>query len=162
MNRVFYQINCRCKKEISLTKKRNSNNRSEGKSILYPNVDELTSKTFQLKYEKKLSSVAKFVLTSLQNKYFYYAIDDISYLLKANPSERDNLLAILYSTVLSLHNNLSINFFDVWIHKIHINEVSKSNKFLSPKSRNFEPFYHITIKFLYRTKVPVKKQEPLW
>lgn len=162
MNRVFYQINCRCKKDISLTRKRKSNNRSEGKSFFYPNVDELTSKTFQLKYEKNLSSMAKFVLTSLQKKYFYYAIDDISYLLKSNPIERDHLLTILYSTVLSLHNNFSVNFFDIWIHEIHLNEVSKSNKFLTNKSRNFKPFYYITIKFLYRTKVPVKKQKSLW
>ena len=51
MNRVFYQINCRCKKEISLTRKRKANNPSEGKPVLYPNVDELdelTPKTFQL------------------------------------------------------------------------------------------------------------------
>ena len=81
MNRFSYQINCRCKKEISLTRKRKANNPSEGKPVLYPTVDEdeLTPKTFQLqvKYEKKLSSLAKFVLTSLQKKYFYYAIDDI-------------------------------------------------------------------------------------
>lgn len=162
MNRFLYQINCRCKKEISLTKKRNLNIRSEGKSILYPNVDELRSKTFQLKYEKNLSSVAKFVLTSLQNKYFYYAIDDISYLLKSTPIERDNILTILYSTVLSLHNNFSINFFDVWIQNIHVNEVSKNNKFLNTPNQNFEPFYYINIKFVYRTKVPSKKQESLW
>lgn len=164
MNRVFYEINCRCKKEISLTRKRKANNPSEGKPVLYPNLDELTAKTFQLqlKYEKKLSSLAKFVLTSFQKKYFYYAIDDILDLLKSNPIERDNLLTILYSTVLSLHNKFSINFFDVWIYEIHINEVAKTNKFLTTKSQNFEPFYYITITFLYRTKIPIKKQESLW
>jgi hypothetical protein len=80
--------------------------------------------------KKKLSSIAKFILNSFQNKYIYYAIDDILYLLKSNPIERDNLLAILYSPVLSLQNNFSVNFFDIWIREIYINEISKVNKFL--------------------------------
>ena len=141
-------------------KKRKSNKRVKERIFPYPN--DSISKTFQLKYEKNLSLLAKVVLTSLQNKYFYYAIDDILYLLKSNSVEQENLLTILYSTVLSLHNNLSINFFDVWIHEIHVNEVAKSNKFLNAESQNFEPFQYITIKLLYKTKVPVKKQESLW
>ena len=162
MNRILYEIRCKCKEEISITKSRKSSNRSEGKPFLYPNINELTSKTFQIKYERKLSPIAKLVLNSFQNKYFYYAIDDILYLFKSNGLERDNLLAILYSPVLSLHNNLSINFFDIWIHEIYINEVSKTNKFLTKRHDYLEPFYYITIKFLYRTKIPIKKQESLW
>ena len=162
MNRVLYEIGCKCKEEISITKKRKSNNRSEGKPFLYPNSTELTSKPFQIKYQKKLSSVAKLLLNNFQNKYLYYAIDDILYLLKSTPMERDNLLAILYSPVLSLQNNLSINFFDIWIHEIYIDEVSKVNKFLTKDCPNFEPFHYITIKLLYRTKLPIKKQESLW
>ena len=122
MNRFLYEIKCRCKEEISVTKKRKSTNRSEGKPFLYPNSSELTFKTFQIKYEKRLSSIAKLLLNSFQNKYLYYAIDDILELLKSNPIERDNLLAILYSPVLSLQNNLSINFFDIWIHEIYIDQ----------------------------------------
>jgi hypothetical protein len=162
MNRILYEIRCKCNEEISVTKKRKSINRSEGKPVLYPNPGELTSKTFQIKYEKQLSSVAKFLLNSFQNKYLYYAIDDILYLLNSNPSERDNLLALLYSPVLSLQNNLSINFFDIWIQEIYINDVGKTNKFLQTNSQNFEIFHYITVKVLYRTKVPVKKQESLW
>jgi hypothetical protein len=162
MNRILYEIRCKCNEEISVTKKRKSINRSEGKPVLYPNPGELTSKTFQIKYEKQLSSVAKFLLNSFQNKYLYYAIDDILYLLNSNPSERDNLLALLYSPVLSLQNNLSINFFDIWIQEIYINDVGKTNKFLQTNSQNFEIFHYITVKLLYRTKVPVKKQESLW
>jgi hypothetical protein len=162
MNRFLYEIRCKCKEEFSITKKRKSSNRSEGKPFLYPNSNELTSKTFQIKYERKLSSIAKFLLNSFQNKYLYYAIDDILYLLKSNPIERDNLLAILYSPVLSLQNNLSINFFDIWVHEIYISEVSKVNKFLTNNCQNFEPFSYITIKLLYRTKIPIKKQESLW
>jgi hypothetical protein len=162
MNRILYEIRCKCNEEISVTKKRKSINRSEGKPVLYPNPGELTSKTFQIKYEKQLSSVAKFLLNSFQNKYLYYAIDDILYLLNSNPSERDNLLALLYSPVLSLQNNLSINFFDIWIQEIYIDDVSKTNKFLQTNAQNFETFHYITVKLLYRTKVPVKKQESLW
>jgi hypothetical protein len=47
-------------------------------------------------------------------------------LIKANPIERDNLLAILYSPI-SLQNNLSINL--IWINEIYINETPKINKF---------------------------------
>jgi hypothetical protein len=72
----------------------------------------------------------KFILNSFQNKYIYYAIDDILYTLKSNPIERDNLLAILYSPVLSLQNNFSVNFFDIWIREIYIEEISKLINFL--------------------------------
>jgi hypothetical protein len=58
---------------------------------------------------KELSSTAKFILNSFQNKYIYYN-DDILYLLKSDPIERDSLLAILYSPILSLQNNFSVNF----------------------------------------------------
>jgi hypothetical protein len=162
MNRILYEIRCKCKEEISVTKKRKSTNRSEGKSLIYPNLNELTSRTFQIKYEKSLSSVARFLFNSFQNKYFYYAIDDILYLLNSNPIERDNLLSLLYSPVLSLQNNFSINFFDIWIQEIYIAEVSKTNKFLKTNDPNLESFHYITIKLLYRAKVPMKQQESLW
>nr|UQS76310.1 hypothetical chloroplast RF88 [Haslea ostrearia] len=162
MNRILYESRCRCNEEISITKKRNSSTRSEGKPLQYPNPNEITFRTFKIKYEKKLSSIAKLTLNSFQNKYIYYAIDDILYLFQSNSIERDNLLAILYSPVLSLQNNFSINFFDIWIHEIYINEVSKVNKFLKNDSSNFEQFSYITIKFLYKTRVPVKKVDSLW
>jgi hypothetical protein len=162
MNRILYESRCKCKEDISITKKRKSANRSEGKPLVYPKSNELTSKTFQIKYEKQLSSVAKCLLNSLQRKYFYYAVDDILYLCKSNLKEREDLLAILYSPVLLLQNNFSINFFDIWIQEIYITEVLKSNKFLKTTDSSVESFYSITIKFLYRTKTPVKQQESLW
>lgn len=170
MKRILYAypLRCKCKNkdkdkdEHSITKKRESSTRSEGKPLLYPNSNELISKTFHIKSERNLSSITKLLLNSFQNKYLYYAIDDILYLLKSNPIERDKLLAILYSPVLSLQNNLSINFFDIWIHEIYISEVAKVNKFLTSKGQNFEPFSYITIKLLYKTKLPIKKQESLW
>jgi hypothetical protein len=66
-------------------KKRSSINRSKGKLRQYPNPNEITSKTFQIRYEKKLSPIAKLILNSFQNKYIYYAIDDILYSFKSNP-----------------------------------------------------------------------------
>ena len=163
MNRILYENRCRCKEgkeEILITTKRKLSARSEGKPLQYP--DEMMSKTFQIRYDKKLSSLARFLLNSFRNKYIYYAIDDILYLLKSNPVERENLLTLLYSPVLSLHNNLCINFFDIWIHEIYINETSKVNKFLNNEYQNLEQFTYITIKFLYKTRVPVKKLDSLW
>jgi len=160
MNRILYESRCRCKEEISITPKRKLSARSEGKPLQYPN--EMMSKTFQIRYDKKLSSLAKFILNSFKNKYIYYAIDDILYLLKSNPVERENILGLLYSPVLSLHNNLCINFFDIWIQEVYINETSKVNKFLNKEYQNLEQFTYITIKFLYKTRVPVKKADSLW
>lgn len=162
MNRVLYENRCKCNEEVSVTKKRKLNNRSDGKPFLYPTQNEVTIKTFQIQYEKKLSKVAKFLLNSFQNKYLYYAIDDILYLLKSNLIEQENLLNILYSAVLNLHNTLSVNFFDIWIHEIYINETKTTNKFLGQSTENFKSINYITVKLLYRTKVPIKKQESLW
>jgi hypothetical protein len=183
MNQILYENRCRCNEEFSITKKRKSITRSEGKPLQYPN--EITSKIFQIKYEKRLSPLAKVILNSFQNKYIYYAIDDILYSFKANPAERENLLAILYSPILSLQNNFSINFFDIWIREVYIEEISKTNKFINadqdPENGSVihdpslasEPimdrhsqisgqFSYITIKLLYKTRIPVKKQESLW
>ena len=155
MNRIFCEIRCNCKKKASIKK-------IEGKPLKSPIIDGMEFKIFTIKYEKKLSSIAKVLLNSFQNKYLYYAIDDILELFQTNPIEKKNLLAILYSPVLSLHNNRSINFFDIWIQEISIHEISKVNKFLKNDSRNFEQFSYITIKFLYITRMPIKKPEPLW
>ena len=145
-----------------ITKKRKLGNRRKerlfeykkykGRPLKYPESGKL--KTFQIKYEKKLSSVAKLILNSFHKKYIYHAIDDILYSFQSNLTERDNLLAILYSPILSLQNNFSINFFDIWIYEIYINEVPKINKFLKNDSSNLEQFSYITIKLLYETRIP--------
>ena len=154
---------CLCNEEFLITKKRKRKTRSVGKLLPYPKESsEIKSTTFQLKYQKNLSITAKFILNNFQNKYIYYAIDDILYLLKSKPIERDNLLAILYSPILSLQNNFSVNFFDIWIREVYIDEISKTNKFLKNDSKNLKQFNCITIKFFYKTRVPVKKQESFW
>ena len=133
--------------------------RSKGK-LNYPNP--ANARTFQIKYDKKLSPIAKLLLNSFQRKYLYYAIDDILYSFQSNPNERDNLLAILYSPVLSLQNNFSIDFFDIWIDEIYIQEISKINKFFKLNSSNFQNYNYITIKFLYKTPKLPKKPDLLW
>lgn len=162
MNRILYENRCRCNEDFFITKKRKSLIRSEGKALQYPKSNEIISKTFQIKYQNKLSLTSKCILNSFQNKYIYYAIDDILYTLKSSPIERDNLLAILYSPILSLQNNFSVNFFDIWIQQIYIEEISKTNKFLDIDSQSLNEFSYITIQFFYKTRVPVKKQESLW
>ena len=162
MNRILYENRCKCNEEFSIIKKRKSTTKSEGKPLQYPKPNEIISKTFQIKYDKKLSTTSKFILNSFQNKYIYYAIDDILYTFKSSSAERNNLLAILYSPILSLQNNFSVNFFDIWIREVYIEEVSKTNKFLIKDLQPLNQFSYITIQFFYKTKVPVKKQESLW
>lgn len=162
MNRILYENRCRCNEEFSVTKKRKSMTRSEGKPLQYPKSNEITSQTFQIKYEKKLSLTATAILNSFQNKYIYYAIDDLLYSLKSNIVERDNLLSVLYSPIISLQNNFSVNFFDIWINEIYIEEMSNQNKFLMNPSQNSKKFTSITIKLFYKTRVPIKKQKSLW
>jgi len=162
MNRILYENRCRCNEEVSVTKKRKSITRSEGKPLQYPKANEITSQTFHIKYEKQLSVTAKALLNSFQNKYIYYAMDDILYSFKENKTEQENLLAILYSPIISLQNNFSINFFDIWIREIYIEEISKPNKFLDKDAHISNQFSYITIKLFYKTKIPVKKQESLW
>jgi hypothetical protein len=71
MNQILYENRCKCNEEFSITK--NENQLLEAKKPLqYPKSNEITSKTFQIKYEK-LSST-KFILNSFQNKYIYYAM----------------------------------------------------------------------------------------
>ena len=162
MNRILYENRCKCNEEFSITKKRKSNSRSEGKPLQYPKPSELTSKTFQIEYNENLSLAAKFILNSFQNKYIYYAIDDILYSFRSNPIERDNLLAVLYSPIISLQNNFLVNFFDIWIRDIYIEEISKTNKFLKKESEDLYKVTYITIKLFYKTRIPIKKQESLW
>ena len=176
MNQILYEKRCRCNEKFSIFEKLRLTKRSEGRPFPYirkplyeiDEIDEMIyglppkSFTFQIKYEKELSTIAKFILNSFQNKYIYYAIDDILYLLKFKPVEQNNLLSIIYSPIISLQNNFSINFFDIWIHEIYINEVSKINKFIPSNSQNFEQFSYITIKLFYKPGVPTKKQEILW
>jgi len=119
-------------------------------------------KTFQLSYQLPLSRNVQIILNSFKNKYIYYAIDDILCLLDSDPNERDNLLQILYSCMLSLHNEFSINFFDIWIDSIYFNDNFETNRFLKSKVVNKASNLTISIKLHYFKRMPIKKPEPIW
>ena len=162
MNKILFENRCKCNEEISVIKKRKSTSRSEGKPLQYPKSSEIKCKTFQIKYDGKLSLIAKFVLNSFRNKYIYYCIDDILYQSGLDSNEYEALLAILYSSVISLQNNYSVNFFDIWVNEIYIEEESKPNKFLTTESQSLGQVTYIIVKFFYKTKIPTKKQDLLW
>ena len=119
-------------------------------------------KTFNVKCDNKLSPLAKTILQSFKYKLYYYVIDDLLYLLKSNPDERDYLLQILNSSVIFLQNNLYVNFFDIYIYDITINEVSKFNRFVNKQSNSFKVSNIITIKLAYQIKPVQKKLETIW
>ena len=106
-------------------------------------------KTFNVKSENILSPFAKSILQSLQFKHFYYVRDDLYYRLNRYPNEREFLLQALFSIAISLQNNLSINFFDMWVYEIYMTKISTPNKFLKKNSQNKEFDEYITIKLAY-------------
>ena len=119
-------------------------------------------KTFNVKCDAKLSPLAKTILSSFKFKLYYYVIDDLLYLLKSNPNERDYLLQILNASVIFLQNNLYVNFFDIYIYDISINEASKFNRFVNEQSESFKVSNTITIKLAYQIKPVPKKLETIW
>lgn len=178
---------CNCQNDKALIKKRQKGKRpkpKEGLSLLAPywafrvnkgeqkiesiygafRFKRVKTKSFYIRYNKKLSSVAKVLFNTFKKKHLHYAIDDILYSFKSNPKERDDLLTILYSPVLSLHNNFSIDLFDIWIKNIDIKtlEVLKKNELFKNKYCNLNDFEYIKITFSYKKKTPPKKKESLW
>lgn len=184
MTILLYENRCKCKEEFSIRKlkKRKRNVRIVRKYRLpymkwQDNVKwnynkkwqankkdkfYFHSKRFEILYKKNLSSKAKFILNNFQKKYIYYAIDDILYLLRSTPNERKNLLGIIYSPIISLQNNFSVNFFDIWIDVIYIQKIIKTNRFLNNKPKTLKNDHLITIRFFYKLRTPVKKQYSLW
>ena len=119
-------------------------------------------KMFNVKYDRELSSLAKVVLKSFKFKLYYYVVDDLSYLLKINPKERDYLLQILHSSIVFLQNNLHVNFFDIYIYDINLNELSKVNRFVNEQSDSFKVSNVLTIRLAYQIKPVIKKFETTW
>ena len=116
-------------------------------------------KTFNIKYEKKLSPLAKTIIQSLKFKLYYYVVEDLLYLLKTNQTEANQLLQILHSTVIYLQNNLHVNFFDIYVYEISITEKQNMNKFIQNSSDYFESLNYLTIKLAYQVKPISKKLE---
>ena len=119
-------------------------------------------KTFNIKYEKKLSPLAKPIIQSLKFKLYYYVVEDLLYLLKSNQKEANQLLQILHSTVIYLQNNLYVNFFDIYVYEVSISEKSNSNKFVKNSTDYFESLNYLTIKLAYQVKPISKKLESIW
>lgn len=119
-------------------------------------------RTFNIKCDKNISPLAKIITKSFKFKLYYYVIDDLLYLLKSNPDECAYLLQTLHSTVLFLQNSLYINYFDIYIYDISIDEVSKVNRFINRKSDQFQVSTNITIKLAYQVKSVTKKFETTW
>jgi hypothetical protein len=118
--------------------------------------------TFNVKVDKQLSPIAETILKSFKYKLYYYVIDDLLYLLKSDPNERDYLLNILHSSVIFLQNNLYVNFFDIYVYEININEISKFNRFINEDSKSYQKSTQITIKLAYQVKTISKKLETIW
>jgi hypothetical protein len=116
-------------------------------------------KTFNVKSEQTLSPIAKSILQSVQFKHFYYVRDDIDYCLKSYPTEREFLLQTLFSIAISLQNNLSIDFFDMWIYEIYLTKVSNPNKFIKEVYQHKEFNEYITIKLAYKIDSPKEKKK---
>ena len=119
-------------------------------------------KSFNVKCDNKLSPLTKTILQSFKFKLYYYVIDDLLYLLKSNLEERDYLLQLLNSSVIFLQNNLYVNFFDIYIYDITINEVSKFNRFVNEQSKSFKVSNTLTVKLAYQVKPVQKKLETIW
>lgn len=161
----LYKKRCICKEEKEKKKKEDEKpdvkKRVEGKPVQYPILDDTSSKikTFQILHKNVLSLETRLILNSFQKKYLYYAVDDILYAAHLDSTERDNLLALIYSPILSLHNSICVDFFDTWIHELYIDKILEPNRFLMDGS---DSSYQITIKILYKTKNPTSKRTILW
>ena len=121
-------------------------------------------KTFQIQSKFPLSLNARSLLLSFTNKYIYYAIDDILYMSDLSFNEREHLLDILYSSMLSLQNDFSTNFFDIWIDSVYLNMDKIKNRFLQNEGNSFDQISEtkITLKLHYFTRTPIKKPESIW
>ena len=110
-------------------------------------------KTFCVKYENNLSFTEKIILESFKMKLYYYVIDDILYLLGSNKSVRNNLLSILNSAVLYLHNTYSINIFDIYVYDIYTSDNFKYNKF---HNQSIKVSSNLNIKLAYPSQIHIK------
>lgn len=139
---------------------------SDGRPIRYPENSKTKNlkllKTFKIQYEGSFSLLVECILNSFENKYIYYAIDDLLYLLKSNSKDRQDLLELLYSAMFSLHNNFSVNFFDIWIDSIFINHTYKNNRFLTNEPEKGKQVTYITLTLSYIVRSRIKKRETLW
>lgn len=134
----------------------------QGRPLAYPYKENRAYKTFQINYDRTLSDKAKLLLTSFKNKYIYYAIDDIYSSLSSDLYEKEDLISILDSTMIWLHNNRFINLFDIWIGNIYIQEEKRKNRFLESSTKTNVNKTKLILVLYYKIQSPRKKFRPLW
>ena len=66
--------------------------------------------------------------------------------------------------MLSLHNEFTVNFFDIWIDSVYLNDSFQTNRFCNSQNNNFNNLKTTTIvlKLHYFTRSPIRKPDPLW
>ena len=119
-------------------------------------------KTFSVRYDKELSKRAKIVLQSFKLKFYYYVVDDILYFLKSDQNECNYLLQILNSTAIFLQNNFSVNFFNIYVYDIQINEISKINRFTLDEKEPVKISNNIIIKLAYQVQSLEETLDTTW
>lgn len=119
-------------------------------------------KTFSVRYDKELSKRAKIVLQSFKLKFYYYVVDDILYFLKSDQNECNYLLQILNSTAIFLQNNFSVNFFNIYVYDIQINEISKINRFTLGEKEPVKISNNIIIKLAYQVQSLEETLDTTW
>ena len=113
--------------------------------------------TVNIKCKKRLSLYAKSILLSWDEKPFYYANEDILYLLKSNLLEQDFLLKTLHSMAIFLQNATSASFFDISIDSVTFTPEKTDQTYNSS-----EFVESITFKLQYAIKLPPEKTEVPW
>lgn len=119
-------------------------------------------KTFTVEYDKKLSTSVKNVLQTWKDKPFYCVNEDILYLFKISPAERDFFLRMLHSMAIFLQNATCTSFFDISIYKVHISEAPKFDYFNNQKLEDKDLFNSLTFTLKYHITSPPEKPEVSW
>lgn len=156
---------CSCKQKLWYKKKKRDLAQTtikQGRPLPYPDKEKQSCKTFQIYYDKELSDTAKLMLTSLRNKYIYYAIEDINFNLSFNLFEKNDLLSSLYSAMMWLHNNQCTNLFDIWVGNIYIQEEKNTNRLIESKKTLSTNYTKIILVLFYKIRLPRKKPKSLW
>ena len=132
------------------------------KNIQETSTFEPIFQTFTVKYDKKLSSQIKSVLETWKGKAFYYANEDLLYLLKTNPIEQDFFLKILHSMVIFLQNAISASFFDIYIYDINITRMPRVKKINSRNIETIDMVEFITFTLKCSVTPPYEKPDLHW
>ena len=129
------------------------------RKVLDPNFK---IKTFNIKYDREISKHVKVILESFKLKFYYYAIDDISYSLKYDETESKYLIKILNSTAIFLQNNFGVNFFDIYIYDIQVDETPKINRLTDSQEGSFKISNNLIIKLAYQVKAVQESIDRTW